>query len=108
VPPAADLARGAELKVVGYRTVAVIPHFEAALLKTSKKQHVRFTTDRGDRLTLHYVGMRVDPTTFLCQVVATRGTGRFTGATVDATLWIQDYSPNRPFDCTFDGTIEYP
>jgi hypothetical protein len=52
--------------------------------------HVRFTTHRGDRLTLHYVGMRADETTFLCHVVATRGTGRFAGATVDAALWIQD------------------
>jgi hypothetical protein len=69
---------------------------------------VHFTTHRGDRLTLHYVGMRVDPATFVCQVVATRGTGRFAGTTVDALLWIEGYSPSRPFDFTFDGTIEYP
>jgi tetratricopeptide (TPR) repeat protein len=37
VPPAEDLARGADLKIVGDRTVAVVPHYEATLLKASKK-----------------------------------------------------------------------
>jgi hypothetical protein len=36
----------------------------------------------------------VAPTTFLCQVVAKRGKGRFAGARVDATLVIENYSPN--------------
>src|SRR5207249_5351739 len=37
VPPVEDRARGADLKVVGDRTVAVVPHYEALLLKALKK-----------------------------------------------------------------------
>ena len=37
LPPAEDLARGADLKLIGERTVAVVPHYEAILLKAAKK-----------------------------------------------------------------------
>jgi hypothetical protein len=70
--------------------------------------HVRFKTGPGDRLTLHYVGIQVGATTYLCQVVRTRGAGRFAGAQVDAMLLIDNYSGSRPFDFTLDGTITYP
>lgn len=70
--------------------------------------NVTFTADTGDRLSLYYIGTWVDPTSFVCDLAVTGGTGRYAGATVDAVLTIENYSPGGPFDLAFDGTICFP
>jgi hypothetical protein len=67
-----------------------------------------FTTANGDQLSVHYVGMRLDPTTYLAQMVATGGTGQFKDATVDAFLLIENYNLSDSFDLIFSGTIQFP
>jgi hypothetical protein len=69
---------------------------------------VTFTDENGDQLSIHYVGTRVDLFTYVCEMSATGGTGRYEGATVDGTLTIEDYSIDHPLDATFDGTIQFP
>jgi hypothetical protein len=69
---------------------------------------VTLTAENGDQISLHYVGKRLDPSTYLCTLVVTGGTGRYDGATVDATLLIENYNLSEPFDITMDGTIQYP
>jgi hypothetical protein len=59
---------------------------------------VTFTAEAGNQLSLYYIGTRVGPTCYVCHVVATGGTGRYAGATVDAVLTIENYSPAGPFD----------
>ena len=69
---------------------------------------VTFTDENGDELSIHYTGSRLDPSTFICDMSATSGTGRYDGATVTATLVIDNYDLAHPFDGTFDGTIFFP
>ena len=69
---------------------------------------VTFTDENGDELSIHYTGSRLDPSTFICEMSATSGTGRYDGATVTATLLIENYDLDHPFDGTFDGTIFFP
>jgi hypothetical protein len=69
---------------------------------------VTLTDENGDQISLHYVGTRVDLFTYVCEMSATGGTGRYQGATVDGTLTIEDYGIDLPFDASFDGTIQFP
>ena len=69
---------------------------------------VTFTDENGDELSIHYTGSRLDPSTFICDMSATSGTGRYDGATVTAMLLIDNYDLDHPFDGTFDGTILFP
>ena len=69
---------------------------------------VTFTDENGDELSIHYAGTRLDPSTFICDMSATSGTGRYDGATVTAMLLIDNYDLDHPFDGTFDGTILFP
>jgi hypothetical protein len=67
-----------------------------------------FTAANGDQLSVRYVGMRLDPTTYLAKMVATGGTGQYQGAIVDAFLLIENYNLSDSFDISFSGTIEFP
>jgi hypothetical protein len=67
-----------------------------------------FTAANGDQLSVHYIGMRLDPTTYLARMAATGGTGQYQGAAVDAFLLIENYNLSDSFDITFSGTIELP
>ncbi len=69
---------------------------------------VTLTDENGDRLHLDYVGVRVDLFSYVCDLSVIKGTGRYKGATVQATLDIPYYSLDHPFDMTFDGTIQFP
>ena len=69
---------------------------------------VTFMDENGDELSIHYTGSRLDPAAFLCDMSATGGTGRYDGASVTATLLIDNYDLDHPFDGTFDGTIIIP
>jgi hypothetical protein len=69
--------------------------------------NVTLTAESGDQISLYYVGTQVGPTSYLCDVVVTGGTGQYEGATVDAVLSIENYSPGGPFDLAFDGTIRF-
>ena len=69
---------------------------------------VILTDQNGDQISLSYVGIQVDLFTYVCEMSATGGTGRYKGATVNGTLTIEDYSIDHPFDATFDGTIRFP
>jgi hypothetical protein len=67
------------------------------------------TAANGDQLSIYYVGSRLeDPTTFLCRVLDTQGTGQYQGAMVDAGLLIENYNLANSFEFTFAGTIQYP
>jgi hypothetical protein len=69
---------------------------------------VTLTDENGDQISLHYVGTQVDFFTYVCEISATGGTGRYQGATVTGTLTIEDYDLDHPFNATFDGTIQFP
>jgi hypothetical protein len=55
VPPAEDLAHGVDLKIVGQRTIALVPHQEARLLQAIKKAEEKKQTPKLSWLRVHLV-----------------------------------------------------
>ena len=69
---------------------------------------ITFTVANGDQLSMHFVGMRVDPTTYVARIAGTGGTGQYQNARVKGHLLIENYNLSDSFDMSFHGKIRLP